>query len=434
MNNSRNHSLFHLPECWPTLVRRTMLHVCSLAHWAIIYTRSMCADSKLQRVRLSGELDKARNEISLLQEELRIIKTRFAKIPAKHRPYYPPTERMAILELKAMRGWNLTQTAQHFMVEKETIAEWIKRIEDNSLIRIPVPVNKFPEFVRYVVRRLKTLCPLMGKKQVAEFLTRAGLYLSASTVGRFTKTSAKPDPDNLRTEPYTKRVITARHPNHVWHADLTVVPTGKGFWTSWFPYALPQIWPFCYWVAIVLDHFSRKVIGFAVFNQAPSSLEARSFLGRTMGRNRCKPKYIICDRSKQFDCNAFRKWCKHKKIKPRYGAVGKYGSIAIIERFIRTMKDECTQQILVPLNFNDMRQELALYLTWYNEFRPHQALNGRTPQEVYTNTSANAPPVLSEVEGPFGDLPNSQLPEMKLLMSYLAGRRHLPVVELKLAA
>ena len=112
-----------LPESWPTLVCKTILHVCSLAHWAIIQTRSWCADSRLQRVRLAGELDRARNEISLLQEELRIIKSRFGKIPARHRPYYPSTERTAILELKAMRGWNLTQTAHHFMVEKETVAE-----------------------------------------------------------------------------------------------------------------------------------------------------------------------------------------------------------------------------------------------------------------------------------------------------------------------
>ena len=56
-------------------------------------------------------------------------------------------------------------------------------------------------------------------------------------------------------------VVTARYPNHVWHVDLTVVPTGLGFWCSWLPLALPQRWPFCWWVAVVVDHFSRRAMG-----------------------------------------------------------------------------------------------------------------------------------------------------------------------------
>ena len=38
----------------------------------------------------------------------------------------------------------------------------------------------------------------------------------------------------------TERVVTAKHPNHVWHIDLTTVPTGAGFWAPWVPFALPQ--------------------------------------------------------------------------------------------------------------------------------------------------------------------------------------------------
>jgi hypothetical protein len=35
------------------------------------------------------------------------------------------------------------------------------------------------------------------------------------------------------------RTVTAKRPNHVWHVDLTVVPTASGFWAPWFPLALP---------------------------------------------------------------------------------------------------------------------------------------------------------------------------------------------------
>jgi len=121
----------------------------------------------------------------------------------------------------------------------------------------------------------------------------------------------------------------------------------------------------------------------------------------------------------------YLKWCGKKKIKPRFGAIGKYGSIAIIERFNRTFKDECTRRIFVPFNINDMRNEVAIFITWYNEFRPHQYLKARTPEEVY----AQSPPIKKTVV-----TSNSKLPELKLHISYFEGRKHLPVIELKRAA
>jgi hypothetical protein len=59
--------------------------------------------------------------------------------------------------------------------------------------------------------------------------------------------------------------VTAGEPNHAWHVDLTTVPTGAGFWAPCVPFALPQCWPFCWWLAIAVDHYSRYAIGLGVF-------------------------------------------------------------------------------------------------------------------------------------------------------------------------
>jgi len=81
-------------------------------------------------------------------------------------------------------------------------------------------------------------------------------------------------------EPEDKqRVVTAKRPNHVWHVDLTTVPTAAGFCATWLPFALPQCWPFCWWVAVAIDYFSRRVMGIAVFAKQPTSAAARAFLG-----------------------------------------------------------------------------------------------------------------------------------------------------------
>ena len=139
----------------------------------------------------------------------------------------------------------MKQTAQNFQVTPATVAAWMKRLDEDgpeALVQTPVPVNRFPDYVRYVIRRFKTLCPTMGKVKIAETLARAGLHLGATTVGRMLKQKHRPKlPTSGPTdpEPVTKqRIVTAKYPNHVWHVDLSVVPTGLGFWVPWLPLSL----------------------------------------------------------------------------------------------------------------------------------------------------------------------------------------------------
>ncbi len=52
----------------------------------------------------------------------------------------------------------------------------------------------------------------------------------------------------------------------------------------------------------------------------------------------------------------------------------------IIERFFRSLKEECVWQHLFP-SFAAARREIAAWIRWYNEARPHQALGYRSPRE-----------------------------------------------------
>jgi transposase InsO family protein len=146
----------------------------------------------------------------------------------------------------------------------------------DALVRLPEPVNKFPDFIGYVVRRLKILCPTLGKVKSAQILARAGLHLGPTTVRRMQRDTRWPGPRSSRQA--RPRSVTARTSNHLWHVDLTTVPTALGFWVSWLPFALPQVWPFCWWLAVAIDHFSRCIIGFAVYPREPSSAAVRRFL------------------------------------------------------------------------------------------------------------------------------------------------------------
>ena len=154
--------------------------------------------------------------------------------------------------------------------------------------------------------------------------------------------------------------LIAKKPNDVWHVDLTSVPTvGGGFWVPWSPFAKILRWPFAWWVAVAVDQASRRLMGFAAFTQRPDSGQVTAFLDRAMKRAGTGPKHIVTDKGKEFFCRPFRGWCRRRGIRPRTGAVGEHASIAIVERFIRSMKSECTRRILVPFQLARFRAELA---------------------------------------------------------------------------
>ena len=181
-------------------------------------------------MRLKTENDRLEAEVALLKEEIRIKDARLLRLDSRKRPHYPPTERMAILELRAARSWSRQKTANTFNLTAATISAWMRRLDESgpdALVQLPEPVNKFPDFVRYSVQRLKSLCPSMGKVKIAGVLARAGLHLGSSTVGRIVK---EPPATPPVSEPVTgkpeaeERHVTAKRPNHVWNVDLTTVP------------------------------------------------------------------------------------------------------------------------------------------------------------------------------------------------------------------
>jgi hypothetical protein len=133
-----------LPKGWHRHVRSAVLHVISLAQYATVYTRSWAVDSRNARVRLRAEKDRLMEHVALLREEIRIKDARMARIAALRRPHYPSTERMAILQLRAARGWSLRQTADAFLLSAETIASWMKRVDEQgpvALLQLHEPVG-----------------------------------------------------------------------------------------------------------------------------------------------------------------------------------------------------------------------------------------------------------------------------------------------------
>ena len=237
---------------------------------------------------------------------------------------------------------------------------------------LSIPVEKFRQVIFF-----------------ANVLARVGLHISASTVRRIIKEPPK-QPAEVEIPPdlIAPRVVTSKYPNHLWGGDITLVPTAQGLALGVEPEAMPQEHPYCFHVLNVMDHFSRRLMGEKVFLKCPNGSDVVTAFEEICHENGVSPKHLVLDHGVQFYCRETIDWCQKRNIKPRFGAVGQHGSIAVVERLHLSMKNECTRRILVPVNKADFEKELSYWREWYNSCRPHMTLKGRTPDEIYFNLRA----------------------------------------------
>ena len=146
-----------LPDAWPSRVRSAMVHIAAIARTSLVLAHAEADNAYDEKLRLRAETERLQGEVALLKEEIRIKDARMERLDPHRRPHYPPIERLAILELRAARGWTVAETARRLLVTPLTVASWNRRLDEegaDALVQVPVPVNRFPDFVTYVVRRL----------------------------------------------------------------------------------------------------------------------------------------------------------------------------------------------------------------------------------------------------------------------------------------
>ncbi len=436
-----------LPRGWSSKAKSLLVCATALAHKVLVFSRSVAVNSKLQRVRLQVTVDELSAENAMLREELRIKDDRTSRIPARTRPHFPPQERLAILQLQAARGWSTAQTARRMFLEAKTLAAWRRRCDEDgaaALVQTHTPVNRFPDLVREQIRALNRLLPSAGAVRIAQVLARAAMHVSASTVRRVTREKhLSPSPATETRRPDNKPV-TSRGPNDVWEIDFTLLPRVSGFWVPWVPHSLLQVWPFTWWMAAVIDHSSRTVVGWKLFQRQPSYADTREFLRRTIRSRGQAPRYLISDLGPQFANAPYRRWCRTKHgVVPRYAAAHSIRATSVIERFFRTMKAELPGWRSAAFRKADLERKLHSYLDWYHDHRPHQGLGGRTPHEVHDRVPPGnqAPrweprarwPADSTCARPAAPIREGGRANTVLEVEYLDGQSSQPIVRLRAA-
>lgn len=171
-----------------------------------------------------------------------------------------------------------------------------------------------------------------------------------------------------------KQNFTTNEPNLVWVSDITYVKVNGGF----------------YYICVIIDLFSRKVISYCISNKIDAKLVINTFNKAFSSRN-CPQNLIFhSDRGSQYTSSEFRKLLDKYNVIQSFSAKGYPYDNAVAESFFKFLKAE-------ELNRNTYynKQELALsvfqYIEgFYNSKRPHSANNMLSPNQKEAYYSATA--------------------------------------------
>ena len=177
--------------------------------------------------------------------------------------------------------------------------------------------------------------------------------------------AARPAPDLV------ERKFSATAPNQLWVADITYVPTRSGF----------------LFVAIVLDVYSRRVVGWAMATHLRTELVLDAL---NMAIYRRRPENVIhhSDQGCQYTSIAFGQRCKEAGVRPSMGSVGDCYDNAMCESFNAIL--EC--ELLVKHRFKTPREaSLAVFdfiEGFYNPRRRHTSIGSVSPMEFERRSHA----------------------------------------------
>ena len=200
----------------------------------------------------------------------------------------------------------------------------------------------------------------IGRKHVATLMRKMGI----EALYRKTNTSRR-HPAH-RIYPYLLRGLAIERPNQVWAMDTTYIPMHQGF----------------VYLTAVLDGASRRVLAWRVSNSlaADACVEA---LEEAIHRHGV-PEIMNTDQGSQFTGSSFIGVLDHHGIRISMDGKGCWRDNVFVERLWKSIKYE-----EVYLHAYDSvtaaRAGIARYVAFYNTRRPHQSLDGQTPDTIYFN-------------------------------------------------
>jgi len=202
------------------------------------------------------------------------------------------------------------------------------------------------------------------RNTVAQAMRELGL--KSRITRAFTPTTTQADPTKQPAPNRLAQDFTAAAPNRKWVTDITYLPTAKG-WV---------------YLAVVLDLFSRKVVGWALSNSLATELVSAALRQAIESRRPAGPQLLHhSDRGCQYTSDAYQQTLRTLGIQCSMSRTGCCYDNAVMERFFWSLKHEWTNHERFH-NLEDARLSVFRYIeTFYNSERLHQSLEYLSPNQ-----------------------------------------------------
>jgi putative transposase len=202
------------------------------------------------------------------------------------------------------------------------------------------------------------------RNTVAKAMRELGLQSRISRA--FTPTTTQADPTKQPAPNQLAQDFTAEAPNRKWVTDITYLPTAEGW----------------IYLAVVLDLFSRKIVGWALSNSLATELVSAA-LRQAVETRRPTGQHLLyhSDRGCQYTSDAYQQTLRTLGIQCSMSRRACCYDNAVMERFFWSLKHEWTNHERFH-NLEEARLSVFRYIeTFYNSQRLHQTLGYLSPNQ-----------------------------------------------------
>lgn len=233
-----------------------------------------------------------------------------------------------------------------------------------------------------------------GSRRLAQALQAEGIHVGRYRVrtlmrehalqpvwrGRFVVTTERDERAKV-AENLLERQFSPAGPDQAWASDITYIPTATG-WS---------------YLAVILDLYSRKVVGWALDRQMPASLVCEALRMALAQRQPAPGLLLHSDQGCQYTSDAWQHLLADHGIRASMSRRGNCWDNAVVERFFLSLKMERVWQRRYA-NHGEARRDIADYIIgFYNSVRIHSTL-GYMPPNIYEQQTAAEPPIaVSEI-------------------------------------
>ena len=246
-------------------------------------------------------------------------------------------------------------------------------ISRSSVYYSPVQASEYELELMELIDKQYLLTPFYGSRKMAAWLKGQGYQVNRKRVQRLMRRmgieaiyrrpkTSTPASEN-KVYPYLLRGLQIDRANQVWATDITYIPMARGFM----------------YLVCVMDWHSRYVLSWRLSNtmEADFCVDAlEEALRRDM------PGVFNTDQGSQFTSDAFTSVLLAHGVRISMDSVGGYMDNVFVERLWRSVKYE-EVYLKAYESVAEARAGIGAYLRFYNSDRPHQALDYRTPAQVF---------------------------------------------------